>query len=99
MPSNNDILILPIAELTLSTKMNNHDCNGICQELTPQDILNNHAEQWQIPIASEAFARKLDENDPLHHVRDEFYIPKNRTLPKGIFIYNKFFNMNFDLYI
>lgn len=89
MPSNHDMLILPTPELTLSAKMNSHHCNGVDEKLTPQDILDNQAEQWQIPITSEAFARQLDENDSLSHVRDEFYYPKINSLPKGIFILDK----------
>jgi hypothetical protein len=91
MPSNDDILILPTIELTLSDKMNSHHDNDQNEKLTPQDILNNQAKKWQIPITSEAFAQKLDEKDSLHHVRDEFYFPKMGGLPKGIFIFKKFF--------
>lgn len=49
----------------------------------PRDILNTFAEQWKVDFNSKAFAEKLDEMDPLKHFRDEFYIPKIRTLPKG----------------
>jgi hypothetical protein len=99
MPSNHDTLILPMTQLILSAKMNNHNCNGKYEQFTPQDILNNQAEKWQISITSEAFARKLDENDPLRHVRDEFYYPKIGTLPNGIFIYHRFSTIKFNLYI
>lgn len=78
-----DTVILPTIELPSSAKMDKHNCNEKDQ---PQDILNNRAEKWQLSITSEAFARKLDENDPLRHVRDEFYYPKAGGLPKGIFI-------------
>jgi hypothetical protein len=81
-----DTVILPTVELPLSVKMDKHNCNEKNQQLNPQDILNNRAEKWQLSITSEAFARKLDENDPLRHVRDEFYYPKVGGLPKGIFI-------------
>jgi len=49
----------------------------------PRDILNTFAEQWKVDFNSKAFAEKLDEMDPLKHFRDEFYIPKIRTLPKA----------------
>ena len=91
MPSTHDTIILPTIELTLGAKMHSHNCNGKDHQQTPQDILNNQAEKWQISITSEEFARKLDENDPLHHVRDEFYFPKIGGLPKGIFIYDTIF--------
>jgi kynureninase len=99
MPCNQDTFILPTIELTFSAKMYNHNCNGQNHQLTPQDSLNNQAEKWQISITSEAFARKLDENDPLRHVRDEFYFPKSGGLPKGMFISDKLFNIKFYLYI
>ncbi len=99
MPSNHDIFILPLSELTISAKMNGFHCNEQDQSLTPQDILNNQSEKWQISITSEAFARKLDETDPLRHVRDEFYYPKKGTLPKGIFIHYNLFDRKFYLYI
>jgi hypothetical protein len=99
MPSPHDISKLPAGVLTLSANMHTHNYNGKNQKLSPQDILNNQAEKWQIPITSEAFARKLDENDPLRHVRDEFYYPKIGNLRQGIFIYNKFSNTKLNLYI
>ncbi len=99
MPFNHDIYKSPTIELTLSAKMNTHNCNGKDQHLTPQDILNNQAEKWQIPIASEEFARKLDENDSIRYIQDEFYFPKLGTLPQGIFIYNKSSNIKVNLYI
>jgi hypothetical protein len=86
MPSIYDTVILPTIKLTLSAKMDNHNSNGTDQQLNPQDILNHHAEKWQTPLTSEAFAQKLDKIDPLQHVRDEFYIPKVGGLPKGISI-------------
>jgi hypothetical protein len=89
MPSNHDILILPMSELTLGAKMNSPHCNGVDENLMPQDILDNQAEKWQISITSEAFARQLDENDSLNHLRDEFYYPKIKSLPKGVFIFDK----------
>ena len=86
MPSNHDTIILSMSEVTLSAKMDSQYCNGKEEKLSPQDILNNYANKWQISMTNEAFARKLDENDPLRHLRDEFYYPKIRSLPKGTFI-------------
>ena len=83
MPSHHDLFILPTTELPFSTKMNTHISNEKKLQLNPQDILQNQAEKWQISITSEEFARKLDETDSLRHMRDEFYYPKNGTLPKG----------------
>ncbi|CAF4088260.1 unnamed protein product [Rotaria sp. Silwood2] len=59
-----------------------NDCNAKCQQLTPQDILNQLSEKWNVSITSEEFARKLDENDSLRSLRDEFYVPKVGGLPK-----------------
>ncbi|CAF4490258.1 unnamed protein product [Rotaria socialis] len=58
------------------------NCNGKDEELTPQNILNELSEKWKIPLVSEAFARKLDENDTLNYIRDEFHFPKLTSLPK-----------------
>lgn len=101
MPSTDDRFILSNTGLALSTEMDTHLCNGKSQQLTPQDNLDEYAEKWQISITSEEFARKLDEIDPLRHVREEFYYPKKGTLPKSIFkyIYRKFPNIKFNLYI
>lgn len=99
MPSNQEILILPSTDLILNAKMHSHNCNGKEQNVNPQDILQNYAKKWQIPITSEAFARRLDENDPLNHVRDEFYYPKVGTLPKSKYMCEKFSNIKFYLYI
>lgn len=93
MPSNYDVFILPATELSLSAKMHSQYCNGKEKPSSPQNTLNNYAEKWQISKTSEAFARKLDENDPLNHVRKEFYYPKVGTLPKGIFIYEGIFSI------
>jgi hypothetical protein len=83
MPSNHDMLILPTSELTLSTKMNSHNCNGFDEKLTPQEILDHQAEEWGISMRSEEFARQLDQNDSLKQMRNEFHYPKNASLPKG----------------
>lgn len=78
-------ITLRVAEVALDSKMNSHACNGIDKSLlTPQDILNQKSEQWRTPMTSEDFARKLDEDDPLRSIRDEFHFPKMSRLPEGI---------------
>ncbi|CAF0891671.1 unnamed protein product [Adineta steineri] len=47
------------------------------KQLSPRDILKSKAEKWQLNMASEEFARKLDQNDLLRHFREEFYYPTN----------------------
>jgi hypothetical protein len=70
-------------ELNVGTKSSN-DCNlADQQERMPRDVLNQYAKQWQVEPNSERFAQKLDEIDPLRHVRQEFLFPKLSTLPKG----------------
>ncbi|UJR33886.1 hypothetical protein I4U23_021307 [Adineta vaga] len=81
MPSIDDTIVLSTATLSLSAKMATHNCNGNHSLSNPQDILKNQAEKWKISLTNEAFARKLDENDSLRHVRDEFLIPKIGDLP------------------
>jgi hypothetical protein len=93
MPSTHNTIISPTIELTISEKMIRHCCNEIGQHSSPQDILNSQAKKWQTQLTSEAFASKLDENDPLRCIRDEFYIPKIGGLPKGIYIYILLFHI------
>lgn len=86
MPSIDQLFILSNAELSVEVDMKAQCCNGRNQTSSPpQEILNERAEKWQLTLNSEVFARKLDENDELRHVRDEFYYPKKETLPKGMF--------------
>ena len=66
--------------------MNCHHCTGVNSILSPQETLNEQVEKWKVSLNSEEFARKLDENDDLHHLRDEFYYPKKGTLPKGMLV-------------
>lgn len=81
MPSN-----LPI---TVSDTNQTHcESTTTKDDRTPRDTLNSYAEQWGLEFTNEAFARKLDQIDPLQHLRNEFYIPKLRTLPKGISLRN-----------
>lgn len=69
--------------------MSNLNCNREKEEeLHPQNILSQWATEWNTPMGSEAFARKLDENDPLKHFRNEFYFPKLEKLPKGMNLYS-----------
>ena len=86
MPLVDSTVVSSTIETQLNTKTNSSAYNKTCHSLTLEDALNYQSEKWDIPITSEAFARKLDENDPLRHIRNEFFYPKNRTLPKGIFI-------------
>ncbi|CAF0777967.1 unnamed protein product [Rotaria sp. Silwood1] len=60
----------------------NNNLNKNDQSLNPQNTLNHLSEKWHVSITSEEFARKLDENDSLRNLRDEFYIPKVGGLPK-----------------
>ena len=85
MPSIDDRVILSTTALSLSANMSNQHCNGDHQSITPQDILEKQAEKWQVSLTSKAFAHKLDETDPLKHMRDEFVIPKIGDLPNGTF--------------
>ena len=62
---------------------NNHNNDDSAHVQNPRDVLGNYAKKWQVQSDSEAFARKLDENDPLQSMRDEFFIPKMGTLPTG----------------
>ena len=84
MPDINEIMTLPTIDIDISSKMDEHHQNKNCQLATPEDILHNLSNKWHTPIESEEFARKLDENDSLNHVRDEFFMPKISNLPKGI---------------
>jgi len=83
MPSNNDIHILSSSQLTVSSPMSELVCNGKDLHLTPQDLLENQANKWQVSMTDEQFARKLDENDPLKSFRNEFFYPKVGTLPRA----------------
>ncbi|CAF1215889.1 unnamed protein product [Adineta ricciae] len=83
MPSIDDTVILSTTALSLSAKMSNQHCNGDHQSITPQGILEQQAEKWQVPLTSKAFAHKLDEIDPLKHMRDEFVIPTVGDLPNA----------------
>ncbi|CAF0746055.1 unnamed protein product [Rotaria sordida] len=60
----------------------NNDFHGSGHQPSPQDILNHLSKKWNVSITSEEFARKLDENDSLRNLRDEFYLPKLGSLPK-----------------
>ena len=91
MPSNNDIHILSSSQLTVSSPMSELVCNGKDLHLTPQDLLENQANKWQVSMTDEQFARKLDENDPLKSFRNEFFYPKVGTLPRGILLINNQF--------
>jgi kynureninase len=62
---------------------NKHDDDDIAQVQNPHDVLDSYAQKWQVQTNSEAFAHKLDENDPLRRMREEFFIPKMATLPKS----------------
>ena len=85
MPSTHSTIGSPNIELAVSEKMSlraEHDRIAEPQQ-TPRQTLDEHAQKWQLETASEAFAHKLDEIDPLRHVRQEFFVPKMSTLPKG----------------
>lgn len=86
MPSIDQLFILSSSELSVETNMKAQECNGVNQTSSPQKMLNEQANKWKLALNSEAFARKLDENDELRHMRGEFYYPKKDTLPKGMFI-------------
>ena len=88
MPSNDQLFILSGSELSVETNMKAQECNGVHQTTSSQEILNEQAKKWQLTLNSEEFARKLDENDELRHMRDEFHYPKKETLPKGISIFD-----------
>jgi kynureninase len=63
--------------------MNDYHSTGNDQPM-PQDILDGQAKKWQLKISSEEFAQELDQNDPLSHVREEFYYPMSADLSEGI---------------
>lgn len=54
-----------------------------------KDLLDRHpvsqlqalADEWECDILSEDFAKKMDEQDTLKHLRNEFVIPKVKQLP------------------
>lgn len=69
----------------METTKKTHHSNGTDSILSPQTMLNDQAEKWQVSLTSEEFARKMDENDELHHLRNEFHYPKKGTLAKGLF--------------
>jgi hypothetical protein len=66
---------------------------------SPRDILNENAKKWQMKMASEEFARKLDQTDSLHYLREEFYYPtigslsQSRRLTRIIFQNELFFTI------
>lgn len=85
MPSTHSTIGLPNIELAVGEKMalrTEHDQIAESKQ-TPRQALDERANTWQLETTSEAFAHKLDEIDPLRHVRQEFFVPKMSTLPKG----------------
>jgi hypothetical protein len=67
--------------------------NDYKHTLSPRDILNDKAEKWQLKMASEEFARKLDQTDPLHYLREEFYYPTIGNLSQSRRL--RYFQMNY----
>jgi kynureninase len=67
--------------------MNGHTmevCHNDCKHIhSPRDILNENAKKWQMKMASEEFARKLDQTDSLHYLREEFYYPTIGSLSQS----------------
>ena len=61
------------------------------EEDTPRLDLLKIAAQQQLEIFSHQFAQFMDKNDPLAHLRQEFFYPKMKDLPHGNF-------SNFDIF-
>ena len=49
------------------------------------DLLGNSLVELDSDLSGRWLAHRLDERDPLRQLRNEFHIPKLRTLPHGTF--------------
>lgn len=52
-------------------------------KLTPANALLKLANEWNLNIESEQFAKRMDEMDSFGKFREMFSIPKKATLPNG----------------
>ena len=57
-------------------------CN---ERLNLASILQEYSTKAGFEVDSKLFAEYLDSIDELREIRNEFYYPKNRTLPLGYF--------------
>ena len=49
----------------------------------PSHRLSNLAQSYGVKTDSDAFAKRMDEEDPLKEFKDQFCTPKNKDLPLG----------------
>jgi hypothetical protein len=52
---------------------------------SPQSFLDEKSEQYQLTLNDAQFALAMDNKDPLGCVRQEFFYPRIRTLPNGLY--------------
>ena len=57
--------------------------NG-CISDHPSDVIREKAHVWDCKVTERCFAERLDADDPLKDLRQEFYYPQIGTLPEGI---------------
>lgn len=61
----------------------------------PLDSLEEKAREFSLDMHSYEFAKKMDEEDSLRHLRDDFCVPKMKDIPSGEF--SPFLNPHFIL--
>ena len=70
----------------LNKELQNRINNGITKGQAPDhpaQILKTRAEEAQLDVWSEAFARFMDKQDQLQGFRDKFHYPKMKELPNS----------------
>ena len=64
-------------------RMNNSSPTNGCIRDHPSAVLREKAHTWDCEITERSFAERLDADDPLKYLRQEFYYPQIGTLPEG----------------
>ena len=49
----------------------------------PSNTLRERADDWDLAVEDIQFAMKMDQTDPLRHLREEFHYPLKKSLPYG----------------
>ena len=60
-----------------------HDDKTEVEHCHPAETLREKATSWNSDVTSQEFAKKMDAEDPLRHLRDQFHYPKSIDLPQG----------------
>ncbi|CAF2872877.1 unnamed protein product [Rotaria sp. Silwood2] len=64
-----------------SNSTKNQDFFHLVADQSPQSFLNTKSHQWQLQLNTKQFAIRMHNEDPLAHMRRNFFYPKMATLP------------------